>query len=308
MRRRRQGRRPRRWGGTRRIPWSQRLAAWRLQPAAPCATCWPPIRGSPRTSPPRTSGRGSSSTPIRARPRNSWRGWSEPPRHQADRSGPSGHRAAAMPEALSSGCRTWYTADGPAGGPPLLLSNSLGTTASLWDAALPALTARCRVIRYDTRGHGRTSVPPGPYSLETLGRDAIAVLDAAGVERAHVCGISLGGLVGMWLGVFAPERVRGLILANTGAQIGTAELWNQRISAVEAKGMGAMVDRLLQRWFTPGFRKRRPDVIARFRAMIESCSPTGYAGCCAAVRDADLRDAIGRIRAPSLVIVGTHDV
>src|SRR5881628_3278011 len=100
-----------------------------------------------------------------------------------------------MAEAICSGCRTWYTVDGATGGPPLLLSNSLGTTAALWDAILPALAARCRVIRYDTRGHGRTSVPPGRYSLETLGRDAIAVLDAAGVERAHVCGISLGGLI-----------------------------------------------------------------------------------------------------------------
>ena len=111
----------------------------------------------------------------------------------------------------------------------------------------------------------------------------------------------------MWLGVYAPERVKGLILANTGAQIGPIERWDQLIGTVEAKGMGAMVGGLMERWFTPGFRARRPDVIANFRAMIESCSPTGYAGCSAAVRDADLRDAIGRIQVPSLIIVGTQD-
>lgn len=213
-----------------------------------------------------------------------------------------------MPEVTRAGCRIWYTVQGAAGGPVLLLSNSLGTTAELWDAVLPQLTGRFRVTRYDTRGHGRSGAPPGPYSLETLGRDALAVLDAARIERAHVCGISLGGLTAMWLGVYAAERVDRLVLANTGAQLGSAEFWNQRIKTVEAGGMAAVAEAVLERWFTPDLNRRRPDIVAGFRAMLESCPPTGYAGCCAAIRDADLREAVRQVTAPSLVIVGTHDV
>jgi 3-oxoadipate enol-lactonase len=212
-----------------------------------------------------------------------------------------------MPEVGRDGCRICYALDGPPGRPVLLLSNSLGTSLELWDGVLPALARRFRVIRYDARGHGRSGAPPGPYQLEALGRDALAVLDAGGAARAAVCGLSLGGLTAMWLGVHAPERVSRLVLANTGARIGSPALWNQRIAEVEGGGMSAIADRLLERWFTPDFRRRRPEVVARYHAMIASCSPAGYVGCCAAIRDADLRDAIGAITAPALIVAGAAD-
>jgi 3-oxoadipate enol-lactonase len=213
-----------------------------------------------------------------------------------------------MAEAMSGAVRLRYTVAGAADRPPLLLSNSLGSTLELWDPVLPALLERFRVIRYDQRGHGGSDAPPGEYRLETLGGDALAVLDAAGVGRAHVAGISLGGMTAAWLAIQAPDRVDRIVLANTGALIGTAALWNERIDTVTRKGMGAIVDGLLGRWFTAAFRRERPEVVAAFRRMIETCPVRGYAGCCAAVRDADLRAELGRIQAPALVIVGTADV
>ncbi len=212
-----------------------------------------------------------------------------------------------MAEALTAIGPIWYQEDGPADAPALLLSNSLGTTAALWDRVLASLTTRFRVIRYDTRGHGRSVVTPGPYSLATLGADAVAVLDAAGVGRAHCCGVSLGGLTGMWLGIHAPERIDRLVLANTGALVGTADIWNRRIAVVEAEGMTAIVAQLLDRWFTPEFQAENPDTIAMFGRMIALVPPTGYVGAAAAVRDADLREAITAIGAPTLVIVGARD-
>jgi 3-oxoadipate enol-lactonase len=211
-------------------------------------------------------------------------------------------------ETRSGGVRLRYTVDGPADGSPLLLSNSLGSTLELWDPVLPAFIERFRVIRYDQRGHGGSDAPPGEYQLDTLGNDAIAVLDAVGVGRADVAGISLGGMTAAWLAIEAPDRVDRFVLANTGALIGTAALWNERIATVTTKGMGAIADGLLGRWFTAAFRRDRPDVVARYRRMIEACPVAGYVGCCAAVRDADLRAELGRIRAPTLVIVGTDDV
>lgn len=212
-----------------------------------------------------------------------------------------------MPEVEHRGCRLWYTVDGPAGAPALVLSNSLGSTADLWAPQLRPFAAAFRVIRYDIRGHGRSTAPPGPCPLELLGGDALAVLDAAGAARAHVCGISLGGLTALWLGLHAPERVGRLVLAATGARIGTPELWNRRIEEVRAGGMAAIVPGLLERWFTAGFREREPGVVEAFAAMLRAASPEGYAACCAAVRDADLRADLGRITAPALVISGRDD-
>ena len=213
-----------------------------------------------------------------------------------------------MPEAVSGGVRLHYQVDGPAAGPPLLLSNSLGTTLELWDPILPALAERFRVVRYDQRGHGRSDGPEGDYHLGTLGHDALAVLDAVGAERAHVAGISLGGQTALWLAIHAPARVDRLVLANTGAAIGTAALWNARIDTVRSSGIGAIVEGLLGRWFTPAFHHERPDLLAQFQTMILTCPVAGYVGCSAAVRDADFRADLGRITAPSLVIVGTADV
>jgi len=213
-----------------------------------------------------------------------------------------------MPEVEHAGARIWYAVRGPAGGPALLLSNSLGTSFDMWGHQLGALISRFRVVLYDIRGHFGAEPPAGPYSLDTLGGDVIAVLNHAGIERAHVVGLSLGGLTAQWLGIHAPERVGRLVLANTGAQLGTAELWNERIETVESSGLAAISAQILARWFSPSFREREPQTVVMFRAMLEGCHPRGYAGCCAAIRDADLRDRITAIAAPTLVIVGAADV
>lgn len=212
-----------------------------------------------------------------------------------------------MPEVEADGCRLSYSVEGPAGAPVLLLSNSIGTTSALWDRQAGPFAKTFRVVRYDTRGHGRSSVPAGDYTMEQLGRDALAVLDAAGAGRAHVCGISLGGITAMWLGVHAPERIERLVLANTGARVGTVEMWQQRIAAVRANGMAQIAEATPSRWFTESFRQRAPEIVATFTAMVADCPPAGYAGCSAAIRDTDLRDDVRKIAAPTLVITGAVD-
>lgn len=212
-----------------------------------------------------------------------------------------------MPEIERVGCRIWYESDGARDAPALLLLNSLGATIDMWAPQLPALGASRRIIRFDYRGHGRSGTSPGPYPLDLLGRDALAVLDAAGAPSAAVCGISLGGMIAMWLGCYAAERVERLVLTATGAKIGTDAGWNDRIAAVMAAGPEAIATAVLSRWFTAGFRDRSPEVVAPVAAALGRCSAEGYAGCAAAVRDADLRDAIGGIRVPTLVVTGTFD-
>lgn len=198
--------------------------------------------------------------------------------------------------------------DGPPGAPVLVLSNSLGTNLALWDDQMPAFGARFRVLRYDTRGHGSSPVTPGAYSIELLSRDVLTLLDAFNIERAHFCGLSLGGMTGMWLGIHAAERIDRLVLANTAPQISSAEIWNARIDSVRNGGTGAIVDSVLERWFTAGFRTRAAQAVARVRSMLVSTSPEGYVACCAAVRDANLWPGLAAIRSPTLVIAGKHDV
>ena len=207
--------------------------------------------------------------------------------------------------------------DGPADAPVVVLSNSLGADLTMWEAQMPALTAKFRVLRYDQRGHGTsTATPaardssklaPGAYSIEALGRDVLMLLDALKIPRAHFCGISMGGGTGMWLAANAPERIDRLVLANTAPKFGTPEAWNARIDAVRKGGVDAIADAVLERWFTSAFRARDPDTTARMRKMMVATPVEGYLGCCAAVRDADLRGALASIRSPTLVIVGTHD-
>ena len=212
-----------------------------------------------------------------------------------------------MPDVDADGCRLSWTAQGPPDAPALLLLDALGTTVELWGTQIDRLAAAFRVIRFDTRGHGASDAPAGPYALDRLGRDALAVLDAAAAPRAHVCGVSLGGQTALWLAVHARERVAGVVAANTGAKIGTTALWNQRIRAAGTPGMHALVEPAMARWFTPRFRRRDPETVDRFRTMLRACSPTGYAACCAALRDADLRADLHRIATPTLVIVGADD-
>ena len=206
------------------------------------------------------------------------------------------------------GTRLFYRWDGEEGHPVLLLSNSLGTTLEMWDPQVPALAERFRVLRYDSRGHGKSDAPMGPYTIERLGRDALALLDGLGVARASFGGLSMGGMVGMWLGVNAPERLERLVLANTSSRSGAPEVWDQRIATVKAQGMGAIVPGVIDRWFTKRFQEQDPDAVERIAAMLRGTDPEGYAACCAAVRDMNQEGAIGAIRTPTLVIGGTHDL
>jgi 3-oxoadipate enol-lactonase len=212
-----------------------------------------------------------------------------------------------MPYAQGQGARIHYELEGPEDRPVLLLSNSLGTELGMWSTQMPSLTARYRVLRYDSRGHGRSEAPEGPYTIDMLGQDALAVLDAAGIASTRFCGLSKGGMVGQWLGVNAPRRIERLVLANTSSFIGAPEVWNQRIETVRTQGMAAIVPGVIDRWFTRPFQERAPDSVARIRSMLLATDPAGYAACCAAVRDMDQREAIRTITAPTLVIAGRHD-
>lgn len=203
-----------------------------------------------------------------------------------------------------------YRLEGPVDAPVLVLSNSLGTTHEMWDAQVPAFSEHFRVLRYDTRGHGSSSVTPGPYSIEQLGRDVLGLADALGIDRFAFCGLSMGGLIGQWLGIHAGERLTRLVVCNTGAKIGTDEVWNERIDTVLEGGeqaMRDMRDASIARWFTPDFAAQHPVEVARITQMIASTSPAGYAANCAAVRDADYREQLGAIKVPTLIVCGSQD-
>jgi 3-oxoadipate enol-lactonase/4-carboxymuconolactone decarboxylase len=212
-----------------------------------------------------------------------------------------------MPFVNIDGVRLYWRADGRADRPALLLGNSLGTDHALWDAAMPNLIERFRVIRYDMRGHGASDAPKGDYTIARLGRDALAVADAAGARHFAWAGISLGGMVGMWLGSNAPERVTRLVLSNTGAKL-DPKIWADRIAKIQAQGMGAIVDAVMQRFFTEGFIARGDARYATVRDTFLSLDADGYCGCCAAIRDMDQSESIKAITARTLVITGTHDL
>jgi len=205
------------------------------------------------------------------------------------------------------GVRIAYTTAGPDGAPALICLNAIGTTHELWERQVEPLGRRHRLIRCDARGHGASPAPPGAYAIADLARDALAVLDACEVSTAHVCGLSLGGLTALWMAVHAPERVSSLIVANTAARIGSVQSWTERMALVRERGMSVVGDLAVPRWFTPAFAAREPGIYGRFKAMVESCPAAGYLGCCAALRDEDLREAIASIRCPTLAIAGLHD-
>jgi 3-oxoadipate enol-lactonase len=205
------------------------------------------------------------------------------------------------------GCCLAWRADGPVDAPPLLLSNSLGTSMAMWDAQIEALSSHFRVIRYDSRGHGQSDAPAGAYSMDRLGRDAVALLDRLGIEKTHFCGLSKGGMVGQWLAARAPDRVERLVLANTSAYMGPPEAWQSRINAVLSDGMEWLAEASIGRWFTPAFVEREPERIEPIRKMLLATNPVGYAGCCAAIRDMDLRPFAICNQLPTLVIAGSQD-
>ncbi len=206
------------------------------------------------------------------------------------------------------GAQLHYRFDGAADAPVLILSNSLGTDLGMWAPQMGALMQRFRVLRYDTRGHGKSTVTPGPYAIEGLGRDVLALADHLRIDRFDFCGLSMGGMTGMWLGIHAPLRLRRLVLANTAAQIAPPELWNARIEKVATSGMASISEAVLARWFTTGFLARDKTAVAAMKGMIEATPAAGYIACCAAVRDMDLRADVARIIAPTLVIAGTQDL
>jgi len=212
-----------------------------------------------------------------------------------------------MPFIQAGDLRVHYTLAGPEGAPVVVLSHSLGADLSMWDPQVPALEGAFRVLRYDGRGHGQTMVTPGPCTIADLGEDILRLLDALDLKSVHFCGLSIGGLIGMWLGANAPQRIAKLVLSNTAPRIGTAETWNARIEKVRSEGMAAIAPAVVERWFTPEFRERSPEVVASALRTLAATSPEGYVASCAAVRDADERGEIGRVRAPTLVVAGSRD-
>jgi len=212
-----------------------------------------------------------------------------------------------MPFVEVGGTRIYYVIEGPDGAPVLAFSNSLGANCSMWDLQAQELRKKFRILRYDTRGHGQTWALPGPYSMEQLGKDVLALLDELHLGRVHFCGLSMGGMIGMWLGIHAPGRVNKLVLCNTGAKIGTEESWRSRIEAVQKGGMKSIASGVMERWFTPAFRAKQPATVARIQKTLEGTNPEGYVSCCAAIRDYDCREQLEKIGAPTLIITGAHD-
>ncbi|MEO7271662.1 MAG: 3-oxoadipate enol-lactonase [Vicinamibacterales bacterium] len=212
-----------------------------------------------------------------------------------------------MSDVQTTGRGIAWRADGPATAPALLLLGSLGTTSDIWQPQLASFTPSLRVIRLDTRGHGASAGPAGEYTLDEIGADALSVLDAAGVERAAVCGVSLGGMTAMWLAAHAPERVRALIAVSTALKIGARATWEERIAQVRAGGTASLADGAMGRWFTEPYREAHADTVGWCRSMLAACPTDGYLGCCAVLRDSDLHPVARRIVAPTQVIVGRED-
>lgn len=203
--------------------------------------------------------------------------------------------------------KTNYKISGTPNSPVLVFSNSLGADMGMWDELVPYLLPYFRVLQYDTRGHGSSEVTENPYTIELLGNDVIALLEELKIEKAHFCGLSMGGLIGQWLAIHHPERIQKLILSNTDAKIGTAETWNDRIHTITQDGMQAIVEGTMERWFTEDFRKNNPSRIAEIKAVFAGNNPLGYANSCAAVRDADFREDVKKIKAETLVVTGDED-
>lgn len=215
---------------------------------------------------------------------------------------------SAMSFAQLRDVRIHYELAGPENAQVLVFSNSLGENLTMWDPQVGPLQKEFRVLRYDTRGHGESGVTPGPYTIEQLGRDVVGLLDTLQIKSVHFCGLSMGGQTGMWLALNARERLKKLVLCNTGAKIGTPELWNPRIETVLKSGMKAVSAAVVARWFSPAYATKFPEVAQTAQRVVEGTDSNGYAANCAALREYDARDAVGGIRMPTMVISGTLDV
>ena len=213
-----------------------------------------------------------------------------------------------MPFVTSNGSRHYYRLEGVGGRPILILSHSIGTDHGMWEPQMPALLRHFQVLRYDTRGHGASDAPSGEYSVEQLGRDALAIADQLGIVRFAWCGLSMGGAIGQWIALHAPERLSHLVLANTSARFGDRASWENRIKAVREGGMAAIVNLALQRFFAEKTVQTPNAYVSCIRATLVGTNPEGYIGCCAALRDFDNSNQLSKITVPTLVIVGDHDV
>ena len=209
---------------------------------------------------------------------------------------------------VGDGARLAYRFDGLAKARVVVLAHSLGADMSMWDRQVDALAGTFHVLRYDARGHGASEAPPGAYGIDRLGRDAFELLDALDLEDAVFCGVSMGGMVGQWLGARAQGRLGALVLANTSARMEPASAWQERIAAVRAGGVAAVALAVVGRWFTPAFAARMPQAVARALQGLRSTSIEGYVGCCCAIRDMDQRPSAPSVGVPTLVIAGRHDL
>jgi 3-oxoadipate enol-lactonase len=205
------------------------------------------------------------------------------------------------------GCPIHVEVEGREGAPVLMLSNSLGTNLNMWSDQAGEFAKHFRLVRYDRRGHGQSGVPQGPYSMERLGRDVLSILDALGIKKTNWCGLSMGGMVGQWLGANAPDRIERLVLSNTTSYYADKTPWSDRIKFVQEKGLEALVEATMQRWFTEGFRSRAPQTLARMKEMFVATKVPGYIGCCEAIAAMDFRASNPRITVPTLVTVGAKD-
>lgn len=200
-----------------------------------------------------------------------------------------------------------HVVTGPSDAPVVVLSNSLGSTHTMWDAQADALSEHFRVVRYDTRGHGGSPVPAGPYDIDDLADDVVALLDTLGVEQAHFVGLSLGGMTGMRLAARNPERVDRLVVLCTGAHLTPSSAWTDRAGNVRANGSESVAEAVVARWFTPGFLDANPDVKASCEATVAATPTEGYASCCEVIAAMDLRADLPTISAPTLAIAGADD-
>jgi 3-oxoadipate enol-lactonase len=212
-----------------------------------------------------------------------------------------------MPFANLQDVTLYYEWTGAEDLPVAVFSNGLGTTIRMWDGQIDVFSKRFRVLRYDVRGHGQSAVTPGPYTIEQLSSDLVHLMDSLQLDRVHLCGLSMGGMVAMFLGANAATRFRKLALCNTSSKFDPEHMWNKRIEAVNNGGMKAVASTVVERWLTPGFRSAHPTETQNVLAMLESANPEGYVAACAAVRDMDLRNILENIHLPALVLTGTHD-
>lgn len=207
-----------------------------------------------------------------------------------------------------NGVQVHYALEGPEGAPVVMMSNSLLTDYGMWDAQMSAFTQNLRVLRYDTRGHGGTQASPGAYSMDLLAGDALGLLDTLGIDRVHFIGLSMGGMIAQRLAAMHGERLLSVVLSDTACELPPASAWDERIALARERGTAAFAGPMTERWLTPGFRERHPEVVDRLGAMIARTSVDGLVGCACAIRDMNQAPLLERITVPTLVVVGEHDV